>query len=196
MLKRGRGWVQLNGVWKRVLWRRASPATPHHLACVRYCVLTNAILLRWPLFWVDVFDQGGGGGGGGIAFYNNREEEQNFSIFRSPLDQKEAIGVVLRSMHPIRRFSTYVDPYSGFYSRSATGCKTRPDPLEFESQSYALPSLGPQVHYLQCAHSFYNFAFSTSSMDVHVFRKNLAWPGGVCQSCHRAYTLVLRARPR
>ena len=41
------------------------------------------------------------GGGGGIGFYNNREEEPNFCIFPESLDQKEAIGVVFRSMdHP------------------------------------------------------------------------------------------------
>ena len=39
-------------------------------------------------------------GGGSIGFYTNRGEEPNFSIFRSPLDQKEAIGVVFRSMDP------------------------------------------------------------------------------------------------
>ena len=59
------------------LWRRASPAMPHHLAWVRYCVLINAFLLRWPLFRVDVSIEGGGG----IGFYNNRGEEPNFSIF-------------------------------------------------------------------------------------------------------------------
>ena len=66
------------------LSRRASPAMPHHLAWVRYCVLINAILLRWPLFRVDVSIEGGGG----IGFYNNWGEEPNFSIFPESLGPK------------------------------------------------------------------------------------------------------------
>ena len=43
-------------------------------------------------------------GGGGIGFYNNRGRSQTSLFFRSPVDQKEAIGVVFRSMDPLRRF--------------------------------------------------------------------------------------------
>ena len=85
-----------------VLWRRASPAMPHHSVCVRYCVLTNATdLTTVTLIPGRCFRSRGGGG---IGFYNNREEEPNFSVFPESLGPKGAIGVVFRSMHPLRRF--------------------------------------------------------------------------------------------
>ena len=42
------------------------------------------------------------GRGGGIGFYNDWEEEPNFNV--SPLNQKEAIDMVFRSMHPSGNF--------------------------------------------------------------------------------------------
>ena len=87
---------------KSALSRRASPAMPHHLAWVRYSVLINAILLRWPLSRVDVSIEGGGGGVPDFTTIEGRSQTSVF--FRSPLDQKEAIGVVFRSMHPLKRF--------------------------------------------------------------------------------------------
>ena len=43
-------------------------------------------------------------GGGGVSDFTTIEERSKTSVFfRSPLDQKEAIGVVFRSMDPLRR---------------------------------------------------------------------------------------------
>ena len=44
-------------------------------------------------------------GGGGVSDFTTIEGRSQISVFfRSPLDQKEAIGVVFRSMDPLRRF--------------------------------------------------------------------------------------------
>ena len=86
------------------LSRRASPAMPHHLAWVRYCVLINAILLR-TVTLIPGRDRCFDRGGGGVSDFTTIEGRSQTSVFfRSPLDQKEAIGVVFRSMDPLRRF--------------------------------------------------------------------------------------------
>ena len=53
-----------------------------------------------PYSRVDVSIEGRGGGVSDFTTIEGRS--QNFSIFRSSLDQKEAIGAVFRSMHPPR----------------------------------------------------------------------------------------------
>ena len=55
---------------------------------VRYCVLINAIFATVTFIPGPCFNRVWGGGG--IGFYNNRGEEPNYSIFRSPVDQKES----------------------------------------------------------------------------------------------------------
>ena len=48
------------------------------------------------------FDRGGGGGVSDFTTIEGRSQTSVF--FRSSLDQKEAIGVVFRSMDPLSRF--------------------------------------------------------------------------------------------
>ena len=84
-LRSQRGKVQKvvkNTWWKCSLASCIADHAPPDLAWVRHCVLINAILLRWPLFRVDVSIEGG------IGFYNNRGEEPNFSIFPESLGPK------------------------------------------------------------------------------------------------------------
>ena len=64
------------------------------------------------------------GGGGGVGFATTEWRSFTSVFLRSPLDQKEAIGVAFRSMHPLGRFSSCAELrrpiYSGFYSTALT----------------------------------------------------------------------------
>ena len=77
-------------------------AWPHHLPWVRYRVLINAILLRWPLFRVDVSMEGGGGGYRILQQSRGEAKLQYFSGV--PWTKRKRLVLFSGRWTPFRRF--------------------------------------------------------------------------------------------
>ena len=80
-----------------ILSCHASPAMPHHSACVRYCVLTNAVCYGDTCSG-SMCSKNGGGGGYRVLQQSRGDKLQCSPESLEPI--KNTIGVVFRSMHP------------------------------------------------------------------------------------------------